>query len=101
MTPEVHIQQVCIQPSITVEETFNVKLPDSEQTVLVTCNKPVKLKALLSEVQVILALDECNLEYYRDGKSCKLQIQEQLEEYLRLPRRLQLCVIVPKRNDTV
>jgi hypothetical protein len=99
MTPE--IQHVCTQSINTAEETFTVELPGSEQTKLVRCNKPVKLQALLSEIQTlsILSLDECSLEYYRDGKSRKLQIEEQLEEYLRLPRRPQLCVIVAKCDN--
>ena len=94
MTPE--IQHVCTRPTNAAKEAFTVTLPDSEQAKLVGCNKPVKLQDLLTEVQTILSLDECSLGYYRDGKSCKLQIQEQLEEYLRLPRRPQLCVIAQK-----
>ena len=97
MVPEVHVVPICARTTTTVEETFNVKLPDSEQTILVRCDKPVKLQVLLSEVQVTVAQDDCRLEYYKDGKMCKLTTQEQLDEYLRLsPRRPQLCVAVTK-----
>ena len=98
MTPEVHIQSVRPRATTTVEETFNVWLPDTQQKILVRprCEKPVSLQVLLSEVQVTIAQDDCKLEYFRDGKSCKLQTQEQLDEYLRLPKRPQLCVVVQK-----
>ena len=97
MIPEVHVVPIRARTTTTVEETFNVKLPDSEQTILVRCDKPVKLKVLLSEVQVTVAQDDCRLEYYKDGKMCKLTTQEQLDEYLRLsPRRPQLRAAVPK-----
>ena len=97
MVPEVHVVPIRACTTTTVEEIFNVKLPDSEQTILVRCDKPVKLTVLLSKVQVTVAQDDCRLEYYKDGKMCKLTTQEQLDEYLRLsPRRPQLCVAVPK-----
>ena len=96
MALEVHIHSIRPRATTTVEETFNVWLPDAQQEILVRCGKPVKLKVLLSEVQVTIAREDCKLEYYRDGKPYKLLIQEQLEEYLRLPKRPQLCVAVQK-----
>ena len=74
-----------------------MKLPDSEQTIVVRCDKPVKHKVLLSEVQVTVANDNCRLEYHRDGRLYKLHNQEQFDEYLRLPPpRPQLCAVVQK-----
>ena len=96
----VHIQSVCPQATTTVEETFNVWLPDTQQEILVRCGKPVKLKVLLSEVRVTIARGDCRLEYYRDGRPCKLQTQEQLDEYLRLPKRPQLSLMVSKSKGT-
>ena len=100
MTPEVHLQGIHPQATATVEETFTVWLSDTQQEILVRCAKPVKLQVLLNEVQVTASQDDCKLEYYRDGKPCKLQTQEQLDEYLRLPRRPQLCVAAPKSRNT-
>ena len=97
MIPEVRVVPICARTTNTIIETFNVKVPDSEQTILVRCEKPVKLKVLLSEVQVKVALDDCKLEYNRDEKLYKLLTQKQLEYYLRLPlKRPQLYVAVPK-----
>ena len=97
MTPELHIQSVRPRATTAVMESFSVKLPDSEQTIVVRCDKPVKHKVLLSEVQVTVANDNCKLEYYRDGRLYKLQTQEQLEEYLRHPPpRPQLYAVVQK-----
>ena len=99
MAPEPHIVPLHSCVATIVEETFNIWLPDTQQEVLVRCDKPVKLKVLLSEVQVTIAQDNCKLEYNnRDGKLCKLQTQEQLDEYLRLPRssRPQLHVAIQK-----
>ena len=94
--------QAQVMASCVEEETFNIKLPDSEQSILVRCPKPVILKVLHSEVEVMLAQDECPLMYYKDGKAYKLQNQEDLDEYTRLPKKPQLYVenadseIVPK-----
>ena len=89
MTPELHIT--------TVMESFNVKLPEAEQTIVVRCDKPVKHQVLLSKVQVTVATENCRLEYYWEGRLYKLQTQEQLDEYLRLPPpRPQLCAVVQK-----
>ena len=97
MTPKLHIQSVCPRATTTVVESFSVKLPDSEQTIVVRCDKPVKHKVFLSKVQVTIATENCRLEYHRDGRWYKLENQEQLEEYLRLPPpRPQLCAVVPK-----
>ena len=95
MTPELHIQSVCPQTTTTVMESFSVKLPDSKQTIVVRCDKPVKLQVLLSEVQVTVATENCRLEYYWEGRLYKLQTQNQLDKYLRLPpQRPQLCVVI-------
>ena len=73
-----------------------MKLPDSEQTIILRCVKPVKFTVLLSTVTRTVSLDACNLEYNKDGKMCMLQTQEHLEDYLRVPvvRRPPLCVTV-------
>ena len=94
--------QARVRTSCEEEEIFNIKLPDSEQSILFRCSKPVRLKVLNSEVEVTLARDECPLMYYKDGKIYKLQDQEDLDAYLRLPKKPQLCVknadseIIPK-----
>jgi hypothetical protein len=99
MTPELHIQSVRPRATTTVVESFSVKLPDSEQTIVVRCDKPVKHETLLSEVQVIVAMESCRLEYYQEGEMYKLQTQEQLDEYLRLPpQRPQLCAVVQQNK---
>ena len=98
MTPsKLHIQSECPQASTTVMETLNVKLPDSEQNLVVSYNKPVKLQVLLNEVQVTINREDCLLEYCREGRRYILQTQEQLDEYLRLPSprpQLQLGAVV-------
>ena len=98
MTPELHIQSVCPRITTAVMESFiiNVKLPDSEK-IVVRCNKPANFQVLLDEVQVTVAADSCRLEYYHEGRLYKLQSQEQLDEYLRLPpQRPPLCTVVQK-----
>ena len=84
--------QARVTANCAEEETFNIKLPDSEQSILVRCLKPVILEVLHSEVEVTLAQDECSLMYYKDGKAYKLQNQKDLDEYVRLPKKPQLCV---------
>ena len=97
MTPELYIQSVHPRATTTVVESFNVKLPDSEQTIVVRCNYPVKLQILLNQIQVTVATENCRLEYYWEGRLYQLQTKEQLEEYLRLPPpRPQLCAVVQK-----
>ena len=81
----------------SVQETFHVTLPDTNQEMLIRCPRPVKFKVLLSEVEVTVAQENCRLEFVRDGKVYKLQTQEHLEEYLRLHSRPQLCVVKPKK----
>ena len=94
--------QARVTANCAEEETFNIKLPDSEQSILVRCPKPVILKVLNIEVEVTLAQENCPLIYYKDGEAYKLQNQEDLDEYLRLPKKPQLCVentdseIIPK-----
>ena len=84
-----------VQYGTHVKETFSVWLPDVQQEIVVRCDKPIKLEVLLREVQVTIAQDYCRLEYFRDGRQCRLQTQEQLDEYLRLPlKRPQLSVAV-------
>ena len=98
MTPELHIQSVHPRATTIVMESFSVKLPDSEETIVVRCDKPVKYKVLLSAVQVTVANDNCRLEYYLEGRLYELQTQEQLEEYLRHPPpRPQLCAVVQNK----
>ena len=75
------------------EETFIIKLPDSEQTILIRCTKPVMIESLNNEVQMIAAQDDCYLVYYRDEEAYELQTQESLDEYLRLSDKPQLYVL--------
>ena len=87
----IHIVQS--QATTGEEETFNIKLPDSEQTILVRCSKPAKLTILLSEVQVTVAQNDCKLVYHKDEKAYELKTQENLEEYLKLSDKPWLCVV--------
>ena len=85
-----------LPPSATVEleeEIFNIKLPDSEQTILVRCTKPVILESLYNKVQVTVNQDDCYLVYYIDEEAYELQTQESLDEYLRMPDKPQLCIV--------
>ena len=45
-----------------------------------------------------VAHENCRLEFVFGGKTLKLQTQEHLEEYLKMPNRPQLCVIKPKKS---
>ena len=81
-----------------IMESINVRLPESEQVMVIRCEKPVKFKALLSEVEVTVAQENCRLEFTKDGRLYKLQTQEQLEEYLKIPQKPQLCVVRPKKG---
>ena len=94
MMPEIVTPRT--RAATSIQETFNVKLTDSDQVILIRCDRPVKLKVLMSEVEVTVAQENCKLEYFFAGKICKLQTQEQLEEYMRLRNRPQLSVIKPK-----
>ena len=85
-----------LSPSATgklKEETFSISLPDSKQTILVRCTKPVVLESLYNKVQTTVAQDDCCLVYYRDEEAYELQTQENLEEYLKLPDKPQLCIV--------
>ena len=104
ITPELHnvIQSARPRATTIVVEFFNVKLPDSEQTIVVRCDKPVKHNVLLSEIQVTVATENFRLEYYQEGRLYKLQTQEELEEYLRHPPpRPQLCAVVHKTKAKI
>ena len=90
--------RTCAPTCIICMESISVRLPESEQVMLIRCEKPVKLKALLSEVEVTVAQENCRLEFTKDGRLYKLQTQEQLEEYLKIPQRPQLCVVRPKKH---
>ena len=74
-------------------ETFNISLPISEQTMLVQCTKPVALESLYNEVQVTVAQDDCYLVYHKNEEVYELQTQEDLEKYLRMPDKPQLCIV--------
>ena len=87
------------QSAVGEEEIFNIKLPDSEQTILVRCTKPVMLQSLNDEVQVSVAQEDCYLVYYREEKVYELQTQETLDEYLRMPDKSQLCIVKAETYD--
>lgn len=86
------------QAPIIDEEKFTIKMPDSEQTILVRCPKPPKLKVLHSEVQVTLAQDHCMLAYCKNEKVYGLQTQQNFEDYLQLPDKPQLCIVITEIN---
>jgi serine/threonine protein kinase/Leucine-rich repeat (LRR) protein len=98
--PKPTLEVVSLQSQVPIidEEEFRIKMPDSEQSILVRCPKPLKLKVLRSEVQVILAQDHCMLVYCKDGKVYGLQTQKNFEEYLRLSDKPQLCIVVTETN---
>ena len=82
--------------STMTEYKFSAKLSDSEQVLVIKCPQPVKLKVLLSEVGVRVAQEGCQLEFMKDGETTKLQTQENLEEYLKMPNKPQIFVVKPQ-----
>ena len=90
--------RTCAPTCIICMESISVRLPESEQVMLIRCEKPVKFNVLLSEVEVTVAQENCQLEFTKDGRLYKLQTQEQLEEYLKIPQKPQLCVVRPKKH---
>ena len=83
-------------PSVTDElngETFNINLLDSKQTILIQCSKPVMLESLYDKIRMTVAQDDFYLVYYRDEEAYELQTQENLDEYLKLPDKPQLCIV--------
>ena len=95
--PALRADSLTSAPTFIVE-SVSVRLPESEQAVLIRCEKPVKFNALLSEVEVTVAQENCQLEFTKDGRLYKLQTQEQLEEYLKIPQRPQLFVVRPNKR---
>ena len=85
-----------IVPHETV--SFDVRLSgmDDSTTVRVTCQKPVKLKVLLSTLQVDgnIPEEQCLIEYRQSdsGECVPVNTQEQLEAYLQLENRPQLFI---------
>ena len=77
-------------------ETFDVRLPGPEDstTVTVTCQIPVKLEDLLSELQMSMNFHKeqtCIIEYQHHGSGpVPIHTQEQLEAYLELKDKPQL-----------
>ena len=77
-------------------ETFDVRLPGPEDstTVTVTCQIPVKLEDLLSELQMSMNFHKeqtCIIEYQQhDSGPVPIHTQEQLEAYLELKDKPQL-----------
>ena len=96
--PNAEVVSLQSQAPIIDEEKFRIKMPDSEQTILVRCPKPPKLKVLHSEVQVTLAQDHCMLVYCKNEKVYGLQTQQNFEDYLRLPDKPQLCIVITETN---
>ena len=95
--PEVEL--ILPQPTGELEEeTFNIKLPDLEQMILVRCTKPVMLESLNNEVQVTAAQEDFYLVYYREEELYELQTQENLDEYLRMSDKPHLCLINTETN---
>ena len=95
--PEISSLPSCTRTPTCIMESISVRLPESGQVMAIRCEKPVKLKALLSEVEVTVAQENCQLEFMKDGGVCKLQTQEQLQEYLNIPQKPQLFVVLPKK----
>ena len=83
-----------IQTPSSEEEMFDIKLPDSKQTIQIRCTKPVTLKSLNNELgKATVAQDDDYLVYYIDEEAYELQTQENLDEYLRMPDKPQLCIV--------
>ena len=84
-----------ITPTVDSKEVFEIMLPGSGQIVRIMCPKPVKLKVLLSELQVNASLSdsECRLEYVKTtGQIIKVASQKQLEAYMDLIEKPTLSV---------
>ena len=82
----------CVPLAVGMIETFDIKLPDSDQVLMVRSPKPVKLNVLLSEIQVLVGWDVCRLKFQDGQKTYKLQTQEHLEQYLKIANKPYLCV---------
>ena len=96
--PEISGLPLRTRAQACIMESINVRLPESDQVMVIRCKKPVKFNVLLSEVEVTVAQENCQLEFTKDGRLYKLQTQEQLEEYLKIPQKPQLCVVRPKKH---
>ena len=87
-----------MEPQVDETVHFDIRLPGSEDyiTIRVSCQKPIKLKTLLSKLQVDHDIPEkqCVIEYCQNtsgtGESILIQTQEQLETYLQLENKPQL-----------
>ena len=78
--------------------SFEIRLsgPEDSTSVRVTCPKPVTLKVLLSKLQedIDIPEEQCMIEYRQSdsGKCVPVYTQEQLEVYLQLENKPQLCL---------
>ena len=88
-----------------VQEVFDIRIPETDNTVRVLCPKPAKLKVILSELQVNAGIpeDDCRLEYRKSdsGEVVKISKQEHLERYLKLGNKPQLLLSPRKAGTTV
>ena len=83
-----------------IADVFTIKLPSidpnsPEQTVRLAIPKPVKLKVLLSELQVNACIDEdnCRLEYYlSEVEKVRIYAQQDLDKYLCLSHKPELML---------
>ena len=85
-----------IVPHETVSFDIRLSGTDDSTTVRVTCQKPVKLKVILSTLQVDgnIPEEQCLIEYRQSdsGECVPVNTQEQLEAYLQLENRPQLFI---------
>ena len=96
--PTIEVVKPRARTATILQEVFDVKSP-TEDIIRVTCPKPAQLKVLLSELQVNSGLPEehCKVEYYNSdsGETVQVQTQKQLECYLRMAKKMQLCFSTP------
>ena len=97
--PTIEVVKPRARTATILQEVFDVKLLTEDNIVRVTCPKPAQLKVLLSELQVNTGLQEecCKVEYYNNdsGEIVQIQTQKQLEYYLQMGKKTQLCLSRP------
>lgn len=92
---------VIVPTSLNKTETFKIVLPDSDKVISIRSPRPVKLNILLSEVQTLVGRENCRLQFQKDRKTYKLQTQEHLEQYMKLPDKPHLCVPIAQASQPV
>ena len=82
----------CDQTITSEQETFNIKLLDLDDVMIIRCPRPVSLTYLLAELKVTFVQETSQLGFIMEGKTFKIQSQEDLDAYLRMHSKPQIVV---------